>query len=113
MPKANFSRELVLAVGQIGFQYLFIQKLSKQRQLNYIGNLVTVSVMGSLFLFPILFLNQFMILNEYVILAWFGLTVNLMILEHYRRTKILELPKHLTLTWILYRIIALVIILTF
>ena len=113
LPKASFNRELVLAVGQIGFQYLFIQKLSKQKQLNYLGNLVTVSVMGSLFLFPILFLNQFMILNEYVIIAWFGLTVNLMILEHYRRTSILELPKYLTLTWILYRIIALVIILTF
>ena len=113
LPKANLGRELILAVGQIGFQYLFIQKISKQKQLNYIGNLVTVSVMGSLFLLPILLLNHFFLLNEYVILSWFGLTVNLMILEHYRRTSILELPKHLTLTWILYRIIALGIILTF
>lgn len=113
LPKANFSRELLLAVGQIGFQYLFIQKISNQKQLNYIGNLVTVSVMGSLFLLPILLLNQFMIVNEYVILSWFGLTVNLMILEHHRRTSTLELPKYLTLTWILYRIIALIIILTF
>lgn len=112
LPKATFVRELYLAVGQIVFQFIFIQKLSKQKQLNYIGNLVTVSVMGSLFLLPILFLNQFIVLNEYVILAWFGLTVNLMILEHYRRTSILELPKFLTLTWILYRIIALIIILT-
>lgn len=112
LPKATFLRELFLAVGQIGFQFIFIQKLSKQKQLNYIGNLVTVSVMGSLFLLPIIFLNKFIFLNEYLILGWFGLTVNLMILEHYRRTTILELPKQLTLTWILYRLIALIIMLT-
>ena len=113
LPKANFGRELLLAVGQIGFQYLFIQKLSKQNQLNYIGNLVTVSVMGSLFLLPILTLNQCIEINEYVVLGWFGLTVNLMILEHYRRISILRLPKSLTLTWILYRVLALGIILIF
>jgi predicted DCC family thiol-disulfide oxidoreductase YuxK len=113
LPKANFGRELLLAIGQIGFQYLFIQKLSMQKQLNYIGNLVTISIMGSLFLFPILILNQILIINEYVLLGWFSLTVNLMILEHYRRIKILELPKKLTITWILYRVIALAIILIF
>ncbi|NJM79298.1 MAG: DUF393 domain-containing protein [Flavobacterium sp.] len=111
LPNGNFSRELLLAVGQIGFQYLFIQKLSKEKQLNYVGNLVTVSVMGSLFLVPILLSNQFISINEYVVLGWFGLTVNLMILEHYRRVSLLGLPKFLTLTWILYRIIILLVIL--
>lgn len=111
LPKGNFSREILLAVGQIGFQYVFIKKVSKQNQLNYVGNLVTVSVLGSLFLAPILILNQFVSIHEYVVLGWFGLTVNLMILEHYRRVSILGLPKFLTLTWILYRIIALVVIL--
>ena len=110
IPSGNFGRELLLAVGQIGFQYVFIQKLSQQKQLHYIGNLVTVSVMGSLFLAPILLLNYFIPVNEYVVLGWFGLTVNLMILEHYRRVSILGLPKFLTLTWILYRIIALLVI---
>ncbi len=113
LPNANFGRELLLALGQIVFQYLFIQKLTTEKQINYIGNLVTISVMGSLFLVPILLLNQFFLINEYVILAWFGLTVNLMVFEHYRRTSILQLPKYLTATWILYRIIALLIILTF
>lgn len=111
LPKGNFGRELLLAVGQIAFQYVFIQKLSNQKQINYIGNLVTVSVMGSLLLLPILLLNLFIPVNDYVVLGWFGLTVNVMILEHYRRVSILGLPKFLTLTWILYRIIALLVIL--
>ncbi len=110
LPKSNFGRELLLAVGQIGFQYLFIRKASKQNQLNYIGNLVTVSVMGSLLLTPLLLISQFITMHEYVVIGWFGLTVNLMILEHYRRIKLLKLPKHLTLTWILYRILALIFI---
>ena len=111
LPKATFVRELLLAVGQIAFQYLFLQKLSKQSQLEYIGNLVTVSVIGSLILTPVLVLSQFVHLNEYLILGWFGLTVNVMIYEHYRRIKLLQLPKTLTFTWILYRIIALLLIL--
>ncbi|WP_026977036.1 DCC1-like thiol-disulfide oxidoreductase family protein [Flavobacterium tegetincola] len=111
LPKATFVRELLLALGQIAFQYLFIQKLSKQSQLVYIGNLVTVSVIGSLILTPVLLLSQFVHLNEYFILGWFGLTVNLMIYEHFRRIKLLHLPKNLTFTWILYRIIALIILL--
>jgi len=110
LPKSNLGRELFLAIGQIGFQYLFILKLENQKQINYIGNLVTISIIGSFFLLPILLVNQFVIINEYAVLGWFGLTVTLMILEHYRRIKLLKLPKHLTLTWILYRILALIFI---
>lgn len=110
LPKSNLGRELLLAIGQIGFQYLFILKLENQKQINYIGNLVTISIIGSLLLLPILLVNPFVIINEYVVLGWFGLTVSLMILEHYKRIKLLGLPKYLTFTWILYRILALTII---
>lgn len=113
LPNSNFGRELLLALGQIGFQYLFIQKLTKEKQINYIGNIVTVSVIGSLILVPILLLNQFFLINEYVVLGWFGLTVTIMIFEHYRRVNILKLPKYLTATWILYRLLTLIIILNF
>ncbi|WP_339657476.1 hypothetical protein [Flavobacterium frigidarium] len=111
IPNGNWTRELVLAAGQIGFQFLFIQKMKIEEQLNYIGNLVTISLMGSLLLLPILLLQNFV--SPIVTLGWFGLTVSLMIAEHYRRTTVLELPKYLTATWILYRIIALAIILNF
>ena len=113
LPKATFVREVLLATGQIGFQALFIRKIDNQKQLNYIGNFITVSIIGSLLLLPIVFLNSYFELNDYFILGWFGLTVNFMIYEHYRRISLLELPKYLTLTWILYRILALVIILNF
>lgn len=111
LPKTNIMREFILAVGQMIFQSLFLLQQEKKTMVNYLGNLMTVSLMGSIILMPLLLLNLFIALPEIVILAWFGVTVGLMFLEHARRIKILDLPKHLTYTWVLYRIIALVIIL--
>ena len=111
LPKSTISRELFLAVGQIVFQGLFLIKFDKKIILNYIGNLMTVSLMGSLILIPILILNLFFNIPELITLGWFGSTVLVMLLEHSRRTKLLELPFYLSITWVIYRIIALLIIL--
>ncbi|WP_269226320.1 DCC1-like thiol-disulfide oxidoreductase family protein [Flavobacterium eburneipallidum] len=111
LPKANFSRELILAVGQIVFQSLFLIKFNKEKILNYAGNLITVSLIGSLILIPLLILNNFINLPEMLILGWFTITVLIMFAEHFRRIKLLELPFYLSYTWVLYRIIALLFIL--
>ncbi|GAA3778883.1 hypothetical protein [Flavobacterium ginsengiterrae] len=110
-PKSNITRELALAFGQIVFQSLFLIKVDKQTILNYAGNLMTVSLMGSLILSPILILSQLVNVPQTIILGWFTATVCIMFLEHTRRIKILKLPFYLTFTWILYRIIALFLIL--
>ncbi|SHH84230.1 thiol-disulfide oxidoreductase DCC family protein [Flavobacterium defluvii] len=112
LPKSNITREIVLALGQIVFQSLFLfLKFDKQTIINYAGNIMTVSLMGSLILTPILILSQFIQLPQTIILGWFGVTVFIMFLEHFRRVKILKLPFYLSYTWILYRILALVFIL--
>lgn len=112
IPNSNFLREGLIALGQIGFQGLFISKLKFQKQLTYFGNLMTISLMGSLILIPILIINSFISLPEIVLLSWFGLTVSLMLFEHIRRIKILALPKSLSLTWVVYRVFVLVLILS-
>ncbi|WP_179008743.1 DCC1-like thiol-disulfide oxidoreductase family protein [Winogradskyella forsetii] len=112
IPESNFLRECLIALGQIGFQALFISKLKSDKQINYLGNLMTVSLMGSLFLIPVLIINSFFVIPEIALLAWFGLTVTLMLLEHLRRVKILELPKYLSATWLLYRVVVLLLILS-
>jgi len=111
LPKGNFSREAILALGQIIFQSLFLLKFDKKTVLNYVGNLMTISLFGSLVLTPILLLNQFLEIPEIIILSWFAITVLLMFMEHFRRIKILQLPPYLSYTWAVYRIIALIIIL--
>ena len=111
LPKSNIARELILALGQIVFQSLFMIKLDKKIILNYIGNLMTVSLMGSLLLLPMLLLNLAVNNPEFIIIGWFGTTVLVMLVEHSRRIKLLELPFYLSITWVIYRIIALIIIL--
>jgi predicted DCC family thiol-disulfide oxidoreductase YuxK len=111
IPESNFLRECLIALGQIGFQWLFISKLKSQKQLTYIGNLMTISLMGSLILIPVLIINSFVSIPVIGLLAWFGLTVSIMLFEHIRRVKLLELPTILSLTWVLYRVLILLIIL--
>lgn len=111
LPKTTIAREFILAIGQMVFQSLFLLKKDKETLINYLGNLMTVSLLGSLILVPIICLNSIIKLPEIIILGWFACTVLIMFLEHSRRIKIVELPKHLTYTWVLYRIIALAIIL--
>ncbi|PBJ13967.1 hypothetical protein [Flavobacterium sp. ACN6] len=111
LPKSTILREVILAFGQIVFQSLFLLKFDKQTIINYVGNVMTVSLMGSLILIPILILGQFFQLPQMIILGWFAVTVLIMFLEHFRRVKILKLPFYLSYTWILYRIIALLFIL--
>lgn len=111
LPKSNIIREIILAFGQIVFQILFLFKFNKQAVINYAGNLMTVSLFGSLILSPVLILSKFINLPETIILGWFGITVFIMFLEHFRRVKVLKLPFYLSYTWILYRILALLLIL--
>ena len=105
--QANFGKELVLAFGQIIFQGLFLFQKDNKARLNYLGNLLTVSLFSSLLLLPMLILHQYIQINEMIILGWFGTVVFIMFAEHYRRVQLLQLPKYLCLTWIAYRIIAL------
>ena len=111
LPKSNITREIILAFGQIVFQSLFLFRFDKKTILNYAGNLMTVSLMGSLILLPILILSQFINIPAIITLGWFAITVLIMFTEHIRRIKILKLPYYLCYTWILYRILALVLIL--
>lgn len=111
LPNGNFGRELIIAFGQIVFQSMFLLKLGSRTLLNYIGNLMTVSLAGSILLTPVLLLNQFINIPEIIILAWFAITALLLFIEHFRRIKILELPTALSFTWVIYRVIVLLAIL--
>jgi len=47
LPKSNITREIILAFGQIVFQSLLLLKFDRKTIINYAGNLMTVSLMGS------------------------------------------------------------------
>ena len=111
LPHGSLMREGFITIGQLVFQGLLIYKLDKKTILNYFGNLMTISLMGSLMLLPLLIINWMVQIHETIFLIGFGITVLIMFIEHFRRIKLLKLPRFLTYTWVLYRVLILLTIL--
>lgn len=111
LPEASLSREGMITIGQLLFQGALIYTLDKKTILNYFGNLMTISLLGSLILLLLLGINSIVQISETLLLICFGVTVLIMFLEHKRRINLLKLPSYLSYTWILYRILILLTIL--
>jgi|SRR5690606_1415070 len=107
---SQFFREFIVCGGQLLFQGLILLFVSKDRIVHYLGNVMTVSFAGSLGLLPA-FLLTTIIHSPWFYIGWFSVIVVLMFFEHKRRVSILELPWFVSATWVLYRLLALAIIL--
>lgn len=102
--------ELLVAFGQLIFMSFFTLGYKKNRWLDYLGNLSVVSLIGSLALIPIVLLDLFIEVDSLIALLWFNTCLTFMFLEHFRRIKILELSKLLSVAWIGYRLIILIVL---
>lgn len=102
----NFFREFAVCLGQILWQTLFLKAYLKEKIWDYLGNMMTVSLIGTLLLIPALITS----FSPVFYLIYFGIVVFIMFLEHIRRCKILKLNYFPTISWILFRITALAII---
>ncbi len=113
LPLGSFYRELIICLGQIIFQYLMARWLVKTPNLilHYLGNMMVVSLIGSLLLVPLLLMNTLhFTIPPFVFLGYFGLVVTFMLWLHIKRVKAIPVSGILSLTWVLYRILVLVII---
>jgi hypothetical protein len=104
--KSSIYRELIMCFGQILWQSLFLHKILINKRLDYLGNMMTVSLIGTLLLLPMLLFNT----SPIVHLGYFMMVVGLMLLEHLRRCKILEIGIVPSISWVCYRMIVLVVI---
>lgn len=104
-------REYLICFGQIFWQGAVIQKLDPSKHLDYLGNMSTVSMIGGLLLIPILVLNAYLPLTPLHLIGYFALVVGFMLLEHIRRCKLLGISLSMTISWVLYRVVVLAIIL--
>lgn len=109
IPTSTFIREFVICGGQIVFQAIVVASLRKDRAIHYLGNLMTISLGGSILLLPMFVLNNF-ISQSLPFLLYFLFVAGLMLLEHIRRVRILGLPSIISITWIVYRIMVVFII---
>ncbi|HEY4325377.1 MAG TPA: DUF393 domain-containing protein [Mucilaginibacter sp.] len=111
VPLGNALREYFICGGQIILQGIVISTYAKDRLWNYLGNMMTISFAGSLLLLlPLIVSHWFMAPPLFFALYFMGVA-GLMFLEHIRRTKLLKLGWAMTITWVLYRIILLILIL--
>ncbi|WP_028871068.1 hypothetical protein [Psychroserpens burtonensis] len=110
LPQGPLIREGFITIGQLVFQGILLYKLDKKTIVNYLGNLMTVSLIGSLMLLLLLLINLVIPLNEIIFLIGFGITIFIMFKEHFRRVKLLKLANFLSYTWVVYRVLILITI---
>lgn len=109
----DWKRELYICFGQILWQGIAISYLNKNKILEYLGNMSTVSLIGGVLLLPILVLNYYFPLSIIGLILSFGIVVSIMLYEHIRRCKLLGISLWMTGSWILFRTVVLVLILIF
>jgi predicted DCC family thiol-disulfide oxidoreductase YuxK len=125
IPHGNPYREYVIAAGQIFFQGLIIflfapnpgAPSASTTRWDYLGNMMTISLAGALLLLPALAVAAIIHLppalshiSPIIATGYFLLVAALMLLEHIRRTKLLSLGWGLTLSWVCYRVLVLLVI---
>ncbi|MCR9250349.1 MAG: hypothetical protein NXI20_07980 [bacterium] len=111
VPSANIWREVAIAGGQMIVLGLIAFAFDPSKVMYYLGNLMTVSLMGALMLIPITTIGLVFDLSIWIHLGYFSLVVLAMFIEHKRRLKILELPALiLSLSWVTYRAVVLLLI---
>lgn len=111
IPISSYGREFFICGGQILFQALILWKLKFEDKMDYLGNMMTISLVGSILLgFGMIIGNFFQLTDAFYITYFFGV-VGLMFLEHLRRVKLLNLGWTLSISWVIYRILVLNILL--
>lgn len=103
----HLGREFLVCLGQLVWQSVILYKLPKSKLLDYLGNMITVSLIGTLLLIPMLLISNPLPL---LYLTYFGLVVGFMFFEHVRRCKILGVGWLPSISWLIYRAFVLVII---
>jgi hypothetical protein len=112
--QSHLGREFLMCFGQILWQFMVLSFLFRnikneskfKKIMEYLGNMMTVSLIGTLLLLPMIIIQN---LPAFTYLFYFGGVVGIMLMEHIRRTKILEIGWIPTVSWLAYRAVVLVV----
>lgn len=100
----GFLLEWGITAGQLLLQGALVFAYRKDRVLHYLGHNMVIAMIGALLLLPAIWFSDSIIrYSVSLYIGYFALPVSIMLWQHIRRVKILELPAVLTLSWILYR----------
>lgn len=110
--RQSFGTEWVMVTGQVLFQWLFMSPTNWTSKKNYMIIALSVSMIGSLLLLPFLLVHTLYTTSTASAICYFFVVVAIIFLIHHQLIKKLVLPKILSLTWVIYRFILLIYILT-
>jgi hypothetical protein len=111
IPGSSLGREFFICGGQIVFQMIFVRFMTRDRLMHYIGNMMTVSLIGALLLLPMSIIGGlFEVSDPRVYMAWFGMVVTFMTLIHWKRVAKLKISGLTTVTWVVYNALVLFIL---
>jgi hypothetical protein len=106
----NYYRELLICIGQILWQTLFLKSTLKDKIWDYLGNMSTVSLIGTFLLIPGTFIPENWITIKSI---FFGSIILFMLVEHLKRCRILELNIYPSISWVVYRSFVLALLIIF
>ncbi len=109
--KYDWKFELVLVIGQLIFQLPFVFRKTGEQKIDYYYNMLVVSTLGSITLFPLIIFNHFLLVPTFINIVYFFIVVLLMFFDHKRRVTKLDLPNYISYTWAVYRFLILIFIL--
>jgi hypothetical protein len=111
LPAGEWYREYLVCGGQIIFQGLLGAIFFRNKIWDYLGNMMTISLGGAILLLPVLAAGRLVGATPLYYLGAFLLVAGLMLLEHLRRCRLLNLGLWPSISWIVYRVLVLLILL--
>ena len=106
----QWHREYLICGGQILFQGLVTLALQREKTWEYLGNMMTISMAGAFLLLPMIAINSFAIIPPIANAIYFIVVAGLMFAEHIRRVKLIQVSGALSITWVLYRLLLLALL---
>jgi len=104
----EYSTEVLVVLGQVVFQWLVMSKASWPDKKTYAILALTVSMIGSLLLLPLIAYHLIFEVAPMWATAYFFTVVGVIFIIHHRLIVREQLPLILTCTWVLYRLLLLV-----
>ncbi|MEO6520851.1 MAG: DCC1-like thiol-disulfide oxidoreductase family protein [Mucilaginibacter sp.] len=110
LPQGSAYREYIVCGGQMLFQGIIISFIAKDKLWSYLGNMMTISFAGALLLLPGLLMAKLFGIAPLFCVLYFLFVAGLMFLEHIRRAHLLSLGWALSISWVCYRLMVLLLI---
>lgn len=103
-------QEMLVVTGQVVFQSAALLFFAREKLWDYLGNMMTVSTIGAVLLIPAIIVYKISGFHFYYALAYFAAAIGTMFWLHLRRCKKLGLDLEISASWVLYRILVVIIL---